>query len=155
MMASFKDYKGTTWVVRIVVGDLDRIKTDAGIDLGGIVSNGDSVRNLLKADPGAFVRILYVLCEEQIKEAKLSPEEFARRFDAETRWAASDALLEALVNDFSPRPEVAQATWAGVKRGLDAMAKTMADKATEIIGQKVSVLSATDWADSSASIPAP
>jgi len=119
-MASFKDGAGVEWRVSVTVGSLGKVKADADVDLGSLFKTEKAAADLLFTDPGALVRVLWVLCEDQATKAGVTPEKFAFLFDGPTLEGAAEALIGAMI-DFFPRSRVAQAMKAGLARGLTAM----------------------------------
>lgn len=119
-MAKFRDRAGDEWGVEITIGDLDALRA-AGLDLGKVGSDPAALDVL--DTPETVGKVLWVLCGEQAEKRGLSPEQFARRFNGPTLFAAGDAVTEA-VADFSQRPAVAAAIRSklpGAMARLDAV----------------------------------
>lgn len=106
-MAKFTDATGDDWRVEITVFHTGRVRADVEVNLNDALvkdgGDGSPDRNLitrLDSDNGLLVAVLYCLCEEQIKNRNLTPDDFAKRFAGDILNAAFAALLEALLAFF-------------------------------------------------------
>lgn len=106
-MSRFVDGKGTEWKLVLDVGLLQEVKDETQVDLS-LVTKDTSWVNAIFADPGKLVSVLYLVCQDQVKELGLSPRDFARRFSGEVLERAGDALVGALAS-FFPRSRIATA----------------------------------------------
>jgi len=130
-MAMFKDYKGNDWELRIVLGDYDRIQSKTGIDMEAVLSDEKLAAEFVFGKRGKIGQVLHVLCEDQIKERNMTPEQFMRCFDGPTIETAVETLLIA-VADFSSRSRVGQVMrevlGPTLKRMDDTMEKMLREK---------------------------
>lgn len=107
-MKSFKDTEGRDWLVEINVGTVMRVRAMCdGLDLVNVirVENNRPNTDLLEKladDPVLLVNVLYVVCNEQVKERNLSTEQFAQAMAGDCIEQAVVALLDELV-DFFPK----------------------------------------------------
>lgn len=97
---------GTEWDLTITVADLPSLK-EVGFDPGKLFDEKEGLAARMTVDPGIVVRVLYVLCEKQVKTRNLEPEDFARLFDGETFGRATEALT-AEVAGFFPHSRAAR-----------------------------------------------
>jgi hypothetical protein len=132
IVATFKDSSGRDWSLSISVGSIDEVKAEAGVDLHRIRTDEKFAGELMFLDPGALVRILWVLCKDQAAERAIQPEKFAYLFDGPTQEAATEALLYGLAG-FTPRSKVSQAIRAGLKESLEKMDELMVAKVNQLI----------------------
>lgn len=93
---AFKDASGWTWVCKLDVGSLQKIRDGFGYD---------AVDHPEETPEGFFdwVGILYLTLEEQIEKAGLTPEAFAKRLDGEAFERAISAWFEGLVAFIMPQ----------------------------------------------------
>ncbi|WP_020467853.1 hypothetical protein [Zavarzinella formosa] len=118
-MAKLKDCRDREWVLRITNGDIEPVRDHCGVELNKLLANLNQFAELLYGDPVSLGKVIWILCEEQVKERGLSEREFGKGFDGPTIDRAATALMEA-VADFSPRSPVGQAIKKGWTRILEA-----------------------------------
>lgn len=173
-MARFRDTQQREWELKITALDLARIREDCDPEflLGVDGDEYGAKRTTLKLQRDPFVRcrILYLLCEAQLKGRDVSEEDFYLSILNESIEPATAALIEALMAFFPPRMQHFLQAFAA-KMGVvqerlmaDAMAKledpTMEDQMFAFLqGQAPAELpktpcdSAASLPDSSASVP--
>ena len=106
-MTTFTDKQKKTWSLELTVGSARRVKNETGVNLLNMISlepdGKASTAELEKLieDPFALVNVLFTLCAKQAEEGGISGEDFAERFDADVIMAATNALIEEIIN-FSP-----------------------------------------------------
>ena len=106
-MKTFTDNKGRTWEVALNIRQMKRVRDVLGVDLVNVISatkdGGVSTDTLERVanDPILLVDILWVLCENQAKEAGISDEDFGSSLAGESVEDATRAFLDELV-DFFP-----------------------------------------------------
>jgi len=143
-VTDFQDSKGATWDVALNTTSIKRVKNTLGIDLLDVVSKSSSVLTTLQEDPMVLVDTLYVVCKEQADARGVSDEAFGCGFDGNAIEAATEALIEGLINFFPPRrreilrkvllkmTEAEEAAMEEVEKELDKMdAKEMARTAIQ------------------------
>ena len=116
MKASFTDPDGREWKLRLTVGAVEEIKRETGVELGD--ENDQKWLELLLGRQATLVEVLAVLCERQMKEFGVPPEDFGHLFDGTTLASAGDALAAA-VADFFPRSRISRALNERLARILD------------------------------------
>ena len=89
-MSVFKDTNGNEFRVGLDAFILDDIKKDAGIDLADLSAGGWAT---IESDAGAVVRVLAVVCRDEINQRKWTPREFAKGVKGEVIEAGRAALL--------------------------------------------------------------
>lgn len=108
-MKSFTDKNGESWDLDLNIGAAMRLKSRLDIDIENAVTidkanNPEDVSLLerIAQDSILLFNIIFVLCETQVRERNLTPEQFAERFTGDTIEAATDALLDEIVNFSRP-----------------------------------------------------
>ena len=118
LSSAFADAKGRQWRLAITVGDLIKVRKETGVDLAGALKSDAALADLMFGDPAGLVSTLYVLCEKQAGDMKVSPEEFGYGFDGPTVESATEALMTAIA-DFFPRSRIGRAIRQSMKRTMD------------------------------------
>jgi hypothetical protein len=131
---TFDDAAGETWRIRINYAIAEAVFEANGIDFVN-AHNGAAYGRLVENDR-IIVSTLYVLCENQINERKLSPQQFAARLDGEVLSDALDAIREAI--ELFTRPEI-RPTINAINHQVDLTLR----KAVGIATEKVSSQAAT------------
>ncbi len=129
-MTSYRDRNGNDWDIRLDVGLVGRLRTDAGFNLGKEMV-AERIAETLFTDPESFAKVLWVLCREQAEKRTITPEQFVSGLDFEAINNASLALMEA-ITDFFHRPAVAakmKSALPGWMAKVDAMAVEAVDRA--------------------------
>ena len=139
-MNTFRDNAGREWAVSIHVLAIERVQDKTGVKIGALIRDGLAGLLELADDPVKFVRVLWVLVEEQAAALSVAPEQFGRAMGGDALEAAFDAFVNALA-DFSP------SRLRSLIRGLTAKTSPTADQPT-------SSSSVTNSPASSESIPA-
>lgn len=98
---TFTDNAGRKWIVAITAADLKRVRLATGIRLDALIENRLRPLAELLGDLERFVNVLYLLCQSQAAEKKLSDEDFGRALVGDHIEEARDAFTRALA-DFSP-----------------------------------------------------
>jgi hypothetical protein len=128
--ASFTDRHGRTWTLLLTFGVVDRIKehTNGDIDFHDIMEDSTKLAKLLMDKNGRrMCECLYVICEKQIQDAGLTPEEWADSFDGRTIDRAMTGVIGALA-DFFPRSKVGGAIKTDLPAWMEQLDnKTIAD----------------------------
>ena len=108
-MSKFTDALGQEWRLEFDGFLLDRIATEAKVDLADLSAGGLLA---VERDVKALVRVLAVACEEQLKERRKSAVEFVKQIRKGAITRARGAVLEALA-DFFPESE-----WSAMQLSL-------------------------------------
>lgn len=98
---AFTDTAGMRWVVALNVTLLRQIRQRLDLDLMRLLDDEGQILTRLASDPALLVDLIYLLCAEEAERLGISDETFGRRLGGDTLDAATDALLEAVV-DFFP-----------------------------------------------------
>lgn len=101
-MRQFKDENGKPWTLTVNVGTVKRVKGLAKVDLLDLKDG--NLFTELSSDPVKLGDVLWVLCEEEAKASNVSELQFAAALAGDALEAATNALLEEIV-DFFPRPQ--------------------------------------------------
>ena len=104
-MTSFTDTKGEVWDLELNLAAVKVLKSRLKIDLDNLVSSdpgGNSMLEQLASDSILLFNAIYCLCEKQVLERNLTEEDFAARFSGDTIEAATEALLDEIVNFSRP-----------------------------------------------------
>lgn len=95
-MATFKDKTGQEWTVSLDPVIADEIKQKHQIE---IVNLEKDPMLSLRTDPMTAVAVLYLICQDQVKERNLTPEQFAKSLPfPPDRWIS--AIEESIVSFF-------------------------------------------------------
>ena len=95
----FVDRAGGLWSIELDVGLARSIKTATGVDFVNFATSKAAQK--IHTDDETFVRVLWLLIEEQAAAAGVDEEAFARRLNGDVLGAAMLATLAGVVN-FSP-----------------------------------------------------
>lgn len=101
-MRIFKDENGQPWKIAINIGTVKAVRALTGVDLVDIKDG--TLFNELGTDPVKLGDVLWVLCMDEAKERGVDELAFAKALAGDALAAASDAMLEELI-DFFPRPQ--------------------------------------------------
>ena len=134
-MHVFTDNAGRVWTASLNVATLKRVRALAGVDLASAILVGRdgkveaSLLERLASDPALLVDALYALCKDEADRLGVSDEDFGRAMAGDAILAATDALLDEIV-DFFPNPKraILQRLVAAARRA-EAAAKAALDKA--------------------------
>jgi len=104
-MKIFKDNNGREWKISITVETIKRVRSLCGVNLlDAIKIEKDGVKadliDQISNDPVLLVDIIYCICRPQAEEEKISDQQFGESMIGDTVDAATDALLEELINFF-------------------------------------------------------
>lgn len=98
-MKSFTDSSGKTWNISLNLAQAKKVKERIGIDF---LDGGQSL-NRLATDPYILADTLFVLCESQATAANVTDLQFGEALSGDPIEAATDALLNELVDFFPSR----------------------------------------------------
>ncbi|AMV29288.1 hypothetical protein VT84_33140 [Gemmata sp. SH-PL17] len=101
MANTFRDNAGREWVVAIHVHAVEQVEARCDVRIGALLRDQLAGLFELLEDPVKFVRVLWVLVEEQATKVALTPEQFGRSLGGDALEAAWQAFVGALA-DFSP-----------------------------------------------------
>lgn len=158
-MHSFKDNEGRTWAFKIHVGSVKKCKAILGIDLPGLFDDGMVRLAELLGDPAKLSDVLFILCQADAEQRKLSQDDFDAAFAGDVIQAASNAFQEELVDFFQEESRRA------VLRKTIQKSREVEAISIEIAGSKLDAMdtralairligSSGDTPESSESIPA-
>jgi hypothetical protein len=116
-MSVFRDSNGNEWRVALDAFTLDDVRKDAGVDLADLSAGGWAT---IETDAGAVVRVLAVVCRDEIKARNWNSREFAKGLRGEAIQAGRAALLTEGA-DFFPVSEwsAIQSNWRKRKANLE------------------------------------
>ncbi len=101
MANTFRDSAGREWVVAIHVHALEQVETRCAVKIGALLRDQLAGFLELVEDPVKFVRVLWVLVEDQAEKFGVKPEQFGRALGGDALEGAVEAFVGALA-DFSP-----------------------------------------------------
>lgn len=113
--ACFTDLTGRTWVLKLTVGTLMRVKTECGVDLLKLIEPESPVFDQLR-DVYTLTGVLWVVLDQAAK-GELTIDQFAEALAGDVLGDAVEALLGALVNFFpdARRRQVLRRYWETTK----------------------------------------
>jgi hypothetical protein len=117
-VASFKDNNGDLWQVDLDGFSIEDATKRTGINLADVSAGGYAT---LESDAAAVVRVLAVLCEDEIKRRNWTAKQFSKGLKKEAIEAGRAAIWEAAA-DFFPASEwsAIQQNWTKRKEGAKA-----------------------------------
>ena len=122
-MYLFKDNDARAWTVKITVATVKKIRAQMnGLDITKIpeIENGKmELLNRLTDDVVFLVDLLYLICEDQVRERDMTPEQFGASLAGDSIEDATAALLDELI-DFFPG-----AKRKALRKMVDATKKSM------------------------------
>src|SRR5215204_5014710 len=138
-MSKFKDSKNDEWDLILNVGMIEDIKEATSVDLDLLLTDPSKLADIFIATPKKLVEILFVICEEQIKERGLEPRDFGKRFDRSTLDSAAEAMIGAVVS-FYPRSSVGKVIGEKLPELLRKLDSQIEMKAKEVMEQSKGLL---------------
>jgi hypothetical protein len=102
-MATFRDQLDRSWTLNITVIEVKKIKKEFELDFNEFASGDGRVIQRLATDTVLLVDVLSTLLEDQIKQRGLDERQFAQGMVGVGIEAATDALVEAVVNFSKPQ----------------------------------------------------
>ncbi len=100
-MQVFKDNEGRAWVIQIHVAAIKKCRALLDVDLPNLMEDGFTKLAATVADVVKLIDILYVLCQDQANERKVTDEDFGRAMWGDVMESASNAFIKELI-DFFP-----------------------------------------------------
>lgn len=168
-MHTFQDKNGRNWTLTVNIGAMKRVRALCGIDLFNLIELEDGknpkadVLNRLASDPILLVDVLFAVCQTEADARGIGGEEFGSAMTGDTIEAATNALLDEIV-DFFPaaKRRTFQKLLAASRRFRDAaedrlnaiLADGTVDQELDAVLKK-SLESATDTRGFSGSTPIP
>lgn len=133
----FEDNKKQEWKMELTVGTVMDLKEEVDIDLDDVIKNPNRIASILAESPQKLVSMFYVVCKDQIEKLKLSPRDFAARFNRETIDKATEAFIAAILL-FYPRTSAGNVLTEKLPAMLVKMDKLLVSKATEAVEKALS-----------------
>lgn len=99
-MAVFRDLNGDEWRIGLDAFVLEEVTKQTGIDLADLSAGG---WHRLETDAGACVRVLAVVCGEELRQRKMTTRQFGNAVRREVIEAGLQALLTEGADFFPPR----------------------------------------------------
>lgn len=109
-MHTFTDNSGRVWTLSVNVAAMKRVRSLCGVDLASIVEVDENDRpsfkllEQLSSDPVLLVDVLFAVCKPEADARNINDEDFAAAILGNVITAATDALLEDII-DFFPEPK--------------------------------------------------
>ncbi len=122
-MARFTDDEKRDWLIHVDVNALRKVRDLFKINLGSFDEVGGCLARLAD-DPILLCDLLYVLCEEQVKERELTDADFGRLLLGDVIARATMALGEAIADFF---PHEKRSLLQRLQKKIDRVQKTGAD----------------------------
>jgi len=128
-MKLFKDTEGREWTVNVNVATIKRVRDLVDVDLLAL-ADGELFAKLI-SDPVLLCDTVFAVCKPEADKKGIVDTDFGESMSGDTIEAATNALLEEIVN-FCPSRQGRE----NLNRILTATNKTMA-KVHEKIGEKI------------------
>lgn len=125
-MSSFRDNEGRRWDVAVTVATVKRVRSLCDVDLMGIVDSDGELLERLFSDPVLLVDVLYAVCQPQAEDRGVTDVAFGESLAGDAVAAATDALLEGIVDFFphAPTRENLRAVLQQLRQAMDRVAET-------------------------------
>ena len=106
-MNSFKDKNGKLWTIEVNLGTARKVMSGCGVDLLHLIDIDAEKTDLtgldkIASDPFLLFQVIFILCEQQVRDAGIGEEEFAELFDSDSIQAATDSLVQEVINFSQP-----------------------------------------------------
>ena len=108
-MQSFKDKNGKSWDIELNIGTARKIKSRCDIDIENVVTFNKqnqpqdvSILERLSGDAILLFNVIFAICEDQVTTAGMTEESFAELFNGDAIEAATEALLDEIINFSRP-----------------------------------------------------
>ena len=128
-MKSFTDNAGRVWILNVNVAAIKRVRALCGVDLNSIVemdANGEPNTKLLEqlsSDPVLLVDVLYSVCKPEADAKGVSDTAFGEAMGGDAIEAATNALLDEVVDFFPEAKRKAFQKILSATRRFEAIAK--------------------------------
>jgi hypothetical protein len=153
-MAKFTDHTGHEWQVELFVGHLKPLRESHGLNTRATAKDFSKQLGDLIGDEEKLYEVLLLLCERQLKERGIGPEDFAFLLGGVAIRDAAAAVVEA-IESFRQGPSAAKEKAAGIRAVMEqadeATARDFREKAPSLISR----LFAGSSPESSESTPTP
>lgn len=105
-MKSFTDNMGRAWTLVVNVSTVKRVRALCGVDLNSVIEAEDGkpsakLLERLSSDPVLLVDVLYAVCKPECDRLGVSDEDFGSAMAGDSVDAATQALLDEVI-DFFP-----------------------------------------------------
>ena len=105
-MKSFTDNMGRAWTLVVNVATVKRVRALCGVDLNSVIEVEDGkpsakLLERLSGDPVLLVDVLYAVCKPECDRLGVSDEDFGSAMAGDSVDAATQALLDEVI-DFFP-----------------------------------------------------
>lgn len=168
-MHAFKDSKARSWVIRIDINAIRRVKAATGFNLSTL-ADGEAknplqpLADFIKEDVVRFAETLLAVLQPDLDTRQVKPEDFIEALDGDALWGAGQAFARAYVDFFhqvAARPSLHKVldksnelTAKVLERAAVAVDAINVDREVERIAKSLNGSSGTTPA-SSESTPAP
>jgi hypothetical protein len=152
-MAKFTDRQKREWILDLDVYLVEQIQKKTEVRVDQLIAEKAAGLVELFSDPIKFVRVLWVMIEEQAAKASVTPEQFGRSLGGDALEEAANAFVESLTDFFPHRQRK-------VLRNLMAKGQEIAESQRQKALRAIEKLNPESWNSagtppaSSASTPA-
>ena len=106
-MHTFSDKNGKKWTIDVNLGTARRVLSGCGVDLLHLIDINEEKSDMsgldrIASDPFLLFQVIYILCERQVNQSGIGEDEFAELFDSDSIQAATDALVQEVINFSHP-----------------------------------------------------
>jgi len=98
VVRKFTDTKNRTWVVFFTLDAIRRVREQCDYNPLDILDNQMKLLSKVGGDPLLLCASVYAVCEPEIKEAGLTPEQFGSGWDGDTWRAAAEVYFSAIAD---------------------------------------------------------
>ena len=131
----FQDKNGTEWRLSLTVGTIEDVKENTEIDFDELIKKPAALAEFMLADHKQLVRVLFVICQDQIEERSMTAKDFGRLFDRTTIDNAQNGLMESIMLFYARTSagRVIQEQWPALLAKMDSeLEKKLKSKMKEV-----------------------
>ena len=137
-MKSFTDSLGRAWTLVVNVATIKRVRALCGVDLNTIVEVEDGkpsakLLEKLSSDPVLLVDVLYAVCKPECDQRGVSDEDFGAAMAGDSVEAATDALLDEVIDFF---PETKRRAFRKILSASRRFGEAAKRRLAELLGDK-------------------
>ena len=127
-MKSFTDSLGRAWTLVVNVATIKRVRALCGVDLNSVIEVEDGkpsakLLERLSSDPVLLVDVLYAVCKPECDRLGVSDEDFGSAMAGDSVDAATQALLDEVIDFFPEAKRLAFRKILSASRRFEEMAR--------------------------------
>ena len=137
-MKSFTDSLGRAWTLVVNVATIKRVRALCGVDLNSVIEVEDGkpsakLLERLSGDPVLLVDVLYAVCKPECDRLGVSDEDFGSAMAGDSVDAATQALLDEVIDFF---PEAKRRAFRKILSASRRFGETAKKRLAELLEDK-------------------